>query len=326
MTAVGLPVEPNALASAEAAVFHDARAHGRGIDTGIFILGSPRSGSTVLYQLLARAFRMPFISNFTNTHFAAHPILGIALQAALEPWDRLSDESTYGKTKGDHEPHEGSAILSRWFGGGHPSQVVSASIKPGQEPHMRSTLIAVHSIFGRPLLIKNAWNCFRVRYLATAFPYAQFVWIRRDIGEAARSDLHARYVTKGSPNKWNSATPANVELLRTLPYTAQVIENQFEFNEAIGKELAAHAPGRFAEIWYDQMCDAPLATLIALASQLNLVADRIALPPNFKLKPGESAAKLSDEENLQIEAYLALNAARLRDHMRGSKNHFGAGA
>lgn len=306
---------PSNLNSVESAVFAEAS---NGIDTGIFILGSPRSGSTVLYQLMASAFRLPFISNLTNAHFAVTPILGIALQSALQPWDRIGFNSEFGKTKEPHEPHEGSAVLSRWFGGGHPSQVVSATIKPGQEMHMRATLAATHSIFGRPLLIKNAWNCFRVRYLATAFPRAQFIWIRRDIGEAARSDLRARYVTKGSPEHWNSATPANVEALRTLPFTAQVIENQFEFNEAIGKDLVAYAPGRFVEVWYDRMCASPRAALRDLATRLDLAGHTpVQLPPARQLKTGLAGAELSVEDNRSIDEYLSAHAPRFAAHQRG---------
>ena len=304
------------LKDAEAIIFKQTGACDAGLETpALFILGAPRSGSTVLYQLVASAFRLPFISNLTNEHFAAAPIVGIALQAALPPWDHLSDKNNYGKTEAAHEPHEGSAVVANWFGGGHPSQLVSAEIKPGREPHMRATLAASHRIFSRPLLIKNAWNCFRVTYLASAFPAANFIWIRRDIAEAASSDLNARYVTKHDPNAWNSATPAHVDELRKLHYTAQVIENQVAFNEAVGHELSAGAAGRFAEVWYEDLCAAPQSTVDQLRQALPLLREQAPqMPSHFSYPVGAPRERLSRDDNAAIDRYLSDNIERLASH------------
>src|SRR5262249_7932126 len=117
----------------------------------------------------------------------------------------------------------------------------------------------------KPLVIKNAWNCFRIPALARLLPAARFLWVRRDIGTAAKSDLHARYSTKGSPVIWNSATPHNVESLRARPYWEQVVENQFEFNAAMHRDLNAHAKERFLEVWYEDLCADPSFTLDRIA-------------------------------------------------------------
>ena len=198
--------------------------------------------------------------------------------------------------------------MEHWFGGGHPSALMSARIVEGMEPHFVATLAAAEGLFGVPLLIKNAWNCFRVAYLAQALSAARFIWIRRDISAAAKSDLAARYATKGSPTAWNSATPANVEALRRLPPAAQVVENQHAFNSAIETGLREHAQGRWHAVWYEDFCTDPEGVLSVLAAflarPLTKCADGIAISEG-------GTWRLSGDDERIIEAYLAEHAGRL---------------
>lgn len=222
----------------------------------IFILAAPRTGSTFFYQTLVRVFGLPYISNLTNEFYPSMPILGLSMQHGVKV--RIDDRSSYGKTAGLFQPSEGSGPMTFWFGGAQPSQSKSSRILNGREPHFIRTIAGCEALYdGAPLVIKNAWNCFRVAYLATALRGARFVWVRRDIREAARSDLEARYLTKGDPEAWNSATPANVETLRRLPPAHQVVENQYEFNRAVETDLASHATGRYVEVWHEDFVRDP---------------------------------------------------------------------
>jgi hypothetical protein len=283
----------NSAAAAEQALF---AAHGSeaGDPGALFILGAPRTGSTLIYQLMATAFGLPYISNLTNDHFGETPIVGLALQKSVAAAIQLRSE--YGKTKGPWQPSEGSAVMGQWFGGGHPSEIVSARILEGREPHMMATLRAVEAIHGKPLLTKNPWNCFRAPYLVKALPAARFIWIKRDIAAAAQSDLEARYATKGAADGWNSATPANVEALRRLPPVEQVVENQYEFSRAIGDALRAAAPGRRLDVWYEDLVADPAAALGRIGAWIGLPladAPQDALTPEPRvsfLSPGDKAA------------------------------------
>lgn len=272
----------------------------------LFILGSPRTGSTPLYQSVASVFSFPYISNFINEQFGQYPIVGFALQRGVRV--EIDWKNQFGKTTGEFQLSEGSAVVSRWFGGGHPSQLVSNSILGGEEEHFLKTLKAVEYLYGRPLLIKNAWNCFRIKYLATRLPKAKFIWIRRDISQAAKSDLLARHITKKDPNEWNSATPANVELLKKLPPAHQVVENQFEFNRAIGNDLQEFAAGKWIDIWYEDFVTRPEEVLQELASFLKY--GPAVGGNNFGNQITVSKSKLSDLESIEIEQYVKDNLSR----------------
>lgn len=275
----------------------------------IFILGAPRTGSTVLYQAMAHAFALPYIANFTNDHFAETPIVGLAIQKSVPVIVGL--ESAYGKAAGNFQTSEGSAVLMHWFGGGHPSALVSARILDGREPHMLSTFHAAERLFGQPLLIKNPWNCFRVADLSRALPGARFVWLRRDIVAAARSDLAARWATKGTDTEWNSATPENYEKLRQLLPAEQVVENQFEFNRAIATALDSVGAARFVEVWYEDFLHAPADVLASISARLGLPSRAAPLPPGI-FPPAQQG--LGTAEPDKIEHYVAAQGARLSVH------------
>lgn len=270
----------------------------------IFILGAPRTGSTFLYQALCSQFHLPYIANITNDFYNGAPIVGLAVQRGVPV--RICFESSYGKTQGAFQPSEASAIMARWFGGGHPSAVVSTQILEGMEHQFFRTIAAAEGLFGAPLVIKNAWNCFRVRYLAGALPEARFVWIRRDIAAAAKSDLVARYETKGSSERWNSATPGNVECLQKLPAAAQVIENQHEFNMAVA-EAFEYARGRTHEVWYEDLINTPDSVLESTGAFLRVPSVGGAQP--IIIAPPK-LPKLSGADNNAIDVYLADHVER----------------
>jgi len=235
--------------------------------TTIFILGAPRTGSTYLYQLVIRLFGLPFISNLTNAYFPTTPIVGLALQHGIDV--DITYKSRYGKTDGPFQPSEGSGPMIHWFGGGHPSQAVSRTFLDGRSAHFLNSLTVCEVLYGgRPLVIKNAWNCFRVDCIAAALPKARFVWIRRDIREAAGSDLEARLKTKGSLSAWNSATPANVEALVARPPHEQVVENQYEFSRAIQRSFETLSTDRWTELWYEDLLRDPRVVIDTVGAWL----------------------------------------------------------
>lgn len=283
---------------------------GRAAPAAVFVLAAPRAGSTVLYQALSDSFGLPALTNHANDDTPQHPIVGILAShnARLAGHARGEYSSRYGKTAGAHGLSEGSAIFTRWCGGGHPSETVSPGVLATQAEHMRATLAAVEAATGKPLLMKNAWNCFRLADLAHRFPEAGFIWLRRDVRAAAESDLAARHAVQGDSQTWNSATPANVGDLRKLPPEGQVLENQFEFARAISQAAAALAPSRFAEVWYEDFIAKPDAVMQRLAASLiPLKGMRPEALPTFRMPRN---AALSETERAGVSAHMAKEPAR----------------
>ena len=227
----------------------------------IFIVGAPRTGSTLLYLLMIRHFHLTFFPNFVNDNFYENPAIGMMMWLA-EMCDQHFDvtlENRYGHTVGLSQPSEATRIFKKWFED-------SATSK-----HLADTLDFLAAVIPSPLVIKNAWNCFRIADLATEYPSAKFVWIRRGIEAAALSDLNARYVTAGSPSVWTPVTPPNVGELADLPYAQQVVENQRAFEREIYKGLSSILqPSRWTEVWFEKLIENNAETLKYLGSHLGL--------------------------------------------------------
>lgn len=278
----------------------------------IFILGSPRTGSTLFYQGVVRYLKLPYFTNYANQLFPRHPVVAALIHRQLQDSINIEFTSAYGKTDGAFQPSEASAVMRNWFGGDHPSQVNSVRTVPGKEDHLVRTVAAYHRLFGAPVVIKNAWNCFRIACLAQLLPRAFFVWIRRDLMPSALSDLAARYVVQGDPQAWNSATPANVAELRKLPHWAQVVENQYEYAQAIGSGLQQHAAGRHAEVWYEDYLRDPTATLTALANAMGELIPTRARQPLVLTKAARSPRPYPESDESNLRRYVADHEARLR--------------
>ena len=282
----------------------------------IFIVAAPRTGSTLLYELFISQFKSAYFSNLTNLYFPSRPILGAYLQHLLRMSHYNVRGSVYGKIPGLSSPSEGSRVISNWYGGGHPSQVVSSEIIESKRDHFISTISAMQALFGRPIIVKNAWNCFRIDSLQRLLPNARFVWLRRDIYFAAISDLNARYVTKGSPKAWNSATPADYHKLQSSPYWEQVVENQYSYNIAIDESLSELPSEQTYMLWYEDLVTEPGNVLRNVTARFNLdhhrrknQSQQIKVP-----LPAIDQKLLSEQDKSLVSAYIESNINRFGPH------------
>jgi len=218
----------------------------------LFIVGSCRTGSTPIYQLVINLFDVFYFTNLINKDYYENPALGCKIQKdSILSYNHNSYDSDYGKTEGDLGPSEGSSIFQNWFGGGHPSEIKSFDfLSIDKKNHMIKTINDIHDIMEKMIVIKNAWNIFRIKVISKAFPNSRFLWIRRDIREASLSSLNARYY-RDDLNAWNTATPKNYKELCKLPPYQQVVEQHYELDKTIKDNIPK---GRYIEIWYEDLC------------------------------------------------------------------------
>lgn len=187
----------------------------------ILILGAPRTGTTLLYQLIVNLWKVNYFANdgtIHNTDAGEVPLV-----------------SNYGKTTEPHEPSEASYIFAKWFG-------EERAVKPEYKQEMIDTL-TIH----RPMVIKNIWNVYRVNEWLEYFPDTQFIWMRRDEFDAARSDENA---PKKHPSGLNCAFRkygGAHESLNTSP--DRFVAQQAMINDTIWRSRDVHK-----QIMYEELC------------------------------------------------------------------------
>ena len=212
-----------------------------------FIVGAPRTGSTVYYQQRCQK-NAAYFANITNDFFSAVPTVGLQFQAAHGSVP-IPLHSRFGHTSGLWQPNEGTDIFTHWFGNRQPGEKFAVDfLAEARREHFLYTFATMEKLFDSTPVVKNAWNCFRIPLLAYTLPNACFIWVKRDIAAAARSDLEARCITKKSPLVWNACHPADVAAIKERPYWEQVVENQLAYNLTIKKGLQS-VPATQKRVW-----------------------------------------------------------------------------
>ncbi len=235
----------------------------------LFILGSPRVGSTFLYQLIINHFEVFYPSNHLNELFETEKFNPLELPSEIEQSLFVNYQSDYGKTQGRDQPSEASALFRYFFGGEHPSELNSKRPLSGCEKKLIQFFDHLYQSVAnqKPLVFKNAWNCFRIKFLSEVFPNACFLWIRRDLADSAFSDLKARR-KRGGPEVWNSATTKNYEEIQKLPYWEQVVEQQYFYWKRISNDLSQSLSERYYHVWYEDLCENQSDTITNLQNFL----------------------------------------------------------
>lgn len=231
-------------------------------DRPIFIVGSPRSGTSLLFETLAQAPGLWTIGG--ESHAAIEKVE--ALHPASHGWDsnRLTAE--------DATP-ESVRLLTRAFREGLRDR--DGNPVPADARGLR-------------FLEKTPKNSLRVPFLAAAYPDALFVYLYRDPRETVSSMLDAwrsgRFVTYPDLPGW-PGPPWSLLLVpgwRELAGKdlAEIAVRQWHAATAqLLDDLEALPPGRWCVSGYDRLVADPQAEIRRLCEFLDLDFDRTLTPP-----------------------------------------------
>ena len=228
------------------------RAH-RGPHRPIFIIAPPRSGSTLLYQLLAVRFRTCYFSN-GMMRFPDSPAIVARLTAPFGACTPRPDfDSWYGNVAGESGPSQGFKAWNRWF----PTDldfVDPDTLSPAAVDEMRRTIWSLQRTFDAPFISKWQRHAARVQALAHVFPEAVFVRMTRDPVALAESILHGRREFLGDEHAWLSVRPRAYSESSGESPLEQVCEQVFHLEREVEFDLEHAAPGRHIRVDYADLC------------------------------------------------------------------------
>lgn len=274
----------------------------------IFIVGAPRSGSTLLMQLVSDAFDIGYMSNGHCRYFGA-PALAEKLLSPLRGKRPSDFQSRHGATSRRYEPSECAGWWYRFFPR-DPAFVGVDDVEPARMRRMRRSLAALVNSFDRPVLLKNLYASVRLGPIIQLFPEALFVVVSRDELENARSLLRGRLQATGSYSTWWSVPPPAVESLRSLPPHGQVVEQIRGIYAQIDRDFDEFgvSAGRILRVRYESLCEHANRCIDEFGEFLARYSPRTErlfdIPPAFERRT-ESA--LDPELDAALARYIGCN-------------------
>ncbi len=260
----------------------------------LFILGLPRSGTTLVYQYVVHRLSVAYFTNGVGRYYRA-PCLATWIQCTWNDEYHSNFTSRYGTVSGPMAPHEAGRFWGRFFGFDEyvrPEQVSSRARKT-----MTRTVAFLQRLFGDSFFVnKNVKHLLRITTLASIFPNAYFLRVQRDRADVALSLLRARHANLEDPTNWWSARPPNHRELEDLPVDEQIARQLYGLDQKLNDDLSALRSDRVLSVNYRSFCRAPDRLIQSLRSRVHS-AD-IRNPGVESFSPSTNSPQNPDEERL----------------------------
>lgn len=292
----------------------------------VFIVGPPRSGTTLMYEMLVTRFRFAYFSNAAHRVYRT-PSAGTWLaRHAIISW-RGDYRSEYGKIDGWGAPCEGGWIWQRWWSEGISKSRADAPRLPIQL--MRQTVGAIAGMLDAPFLSKNVMHSTQMVELDRIFPHCVFIEIQRNPEDCIRSILKLRRRTHGESGlqKWVSVKPSGWMRFRNAAPTRQAAAQVFGVHDDIQHDAERIGIGRRHVVKYERLCERPEIELLAIARFL--VSNGISVEDRFDLPAScnpPAPTRLSDSAEREIKHAVRSfrESARLTDQLQPTNGRIAA--
>lgn len=202
----------------------------------IFIIGSPRSGSTVLYQILTHTLDCLYIDNLIYAFFNNLPFGFWLSNKLFKNSSHNSFDSEFGNTKKMHSPSECGGFWYRWFPRDRDFINCDEFLMSSME-EIRYNLYVIMNKYEKNIIFKNLNAGQRIRVLHKIFPDAKFIFIRRDPFYTVQSLLKAWEKNNEPGKKWWSVKPSNYNELIDLPLCEKLVAQVFYLERQILEDL-----------------------------------------------------------------------------------------
>jgi len=246
----------------------------------IFILGPPRSGTTLLLQELITHSDVVFFSNLMV--FLPKLMLKIFLftKGSILKLSEVK-EAEYGYVPGLNSPNEAGQVFREWF-----------KKKPSKEKTklIKNTVNFISTKAGCPLVSKNLNNATRLKTIIELFPDMKIIYIKRDPLITAQSILSARR-NLSEDAKWFGVKPPGHEKVLSKSLHYQVVWQVKQVEDIIEKFLNTHDVNHY-NVTYEDYCANSETHIKNMINQFGLKEN----PAEFAKWENRNEIKSSPEE------------------------------
>ena len=253
----------------------------------VFIIGPPRSGTTVLYQLLCKHFNFGYTNNFVADWYNI-PITATRLYNIFSSQtSSIELTSNYGKSSNLYGPNEFGKFWYRWFSKTHELK----DNYPLIENKLRLEIAGLTKIHQKPMLFKNVINSMRINVLSQIFDNSIFIVLNRENLDIAQSILNARIELYNNKNhSWSVITSA-LQTDPEIPYYKQIVHQIRGVTSNINLARKNIGDNKFIFVDYKELCNNTDQVLKSIHSQLNTRGIRVDAYNNYPNKLNYSTGK-----------------------------------
>jgi hypothetical protein len=265
----------------------------------VLVVGAPRSGTTLLSQLMARHLEIAWVDNAAARYWNA-PVEGLRRSLARGPAGahEIPLRSWLGAAEGERGPHE-FGWFWHWFGGFPDADELDASEAARVDwAALRRQLYAMSGLARRPLLLKSiTFANYQIAALVGELPNLRFVHVRRDPRQVVRSILAARRERYGDEAHWWSLRPRAWRDWQALDPIEQVCRQVTHATRAIDAALTGPARGLGLEIDYERLVADPREVLASLSRHVGAALREFESLERLSLESGNRGD--ADPERLE---------------------------
>lgn len=260
----------------------------------LFIMGLPRTGTTLIYQYIIHRLHVSYFTNGVGI-FPVSPCITTFIQRKVYGQYQSDFRSNYGKVLGTVAPREAGGFWCRFF---DINSYVSFDDLTEKDVYLlRNTIACIQNIFGGvPFVNKNVKHLLRIGALSKIFPNSQFLIVERDMADVAISVLRGRYKNLSDPRQWWSVRPPNYEKLKNLPIVDQVFYQCVSLKEKMEEDISSLSGKRIIRIHYEKFSDNPEELIRKLIVSLN--ATETGNPPQSHFEISHNEVQNEEERRL----------------------------
>jgi len=227
-----------------------------------FIVGAPRSGTTVLLQTIINHFSVAYINNFIAKFWKAPVIGSIFFKSISDSQPELAYHSKGGFTSDIYGPHEFGYFWRRFFPYGESHELKKEVHKNIDVQTLNREISGLEIHLEKPLIFKNpAALSLQIDFLSKYIPNSYFIYIKRKPFYIAQSLLLKRIDKFKNPDIWYSVKPSNYKQLIQKPPVEQVSGQVFYTIRKIEEDLSEISDERVFQLNYEEFCENPILLL-----------------------------------------------------------------
>ncbi len=231
------------------------------------ILGSPRSGTTLILQYLAASNLFSYPSNLM-TRFAYAPYLGAQIQElifnkdyGLITEDKRCFSSDLGKTQGALDANEFYHFWRRFIPYFFPEFISKQNFNKINFEQIFQELASIESIYNKPFVCKGLMLQYNLQELDQKAEQFLFLRVKRKPEFIMQSIFSARKKYYGTINEWWSVKPKQYKKLLELDVYHQIAGQVYYTEKSIDEGLKSIDDDKQITISYEKFCRNPINIL-----------------------------------------------------------------